>query len=90
LVTAGLIALAAGPVGAIIAGIIAAGVGGAALKELMDDLTARPHSAEFARALAAGAILLWVDADTDGREIKAKDVLVACGGANVHTNERSA
>ena len=90
LVTAGLIALAAGPVGAAIAGLIAAGVGGVALKELTEEITARPHSAEFARALAAGSILLWVDAENADPRSKAMEILTASGGSNVHLNERSA
>jgi hypothetical protein len=88
LVTAGLIALAAGEVGAVIAAAIAAGVGGVALKELMEDITARPHSEEFARAVQAGSIVLWVDTPGAEDEEKAEAVLVACGGENVHLNVR--
>ena len=90
LVTAGLIAIAAGPVGAIIGGLIAAGVGGAALVELMGEITARPHAEEFAQALAAGSILLWVYAPDAVREAKATAILGAHGAANTHTNERPA
>jgi hypothetical protein len=90
LVTAGLIAVAAGPVGAAIAGLIAVGVGGMALKELMAEITARPHAAEFARAVAAGGILLWVDVADAQREAAASAILTAAGGANVHTHERTA
>jgi hypothetical protein len=89
LVTAGLIAIAAGEVGAVIAGLIAAGVGGIALKELTGELTARPHSAEFARAIAAGSIVLWVDASDSGREELAMTLLREAGGANVHVHERA-
>ena len=89
LVTAGLIAIAAGPVGAILGGLIAAGVGGAAIKELMDEVTARPHAAEFAAALAAGSILLWVDAPRPDDESKAKSILLSLGADNIHTNERT-
>ena len=88
LVTAGLIAIAAGPVGAAIAGLIAAGVGGAALKELMDEITARPHAERFAAWLAAGGILLWVYAADPEHEATAVRILAAAGGSNVHTNER--
>lgn len=90
LVTAGLIAIAAGPVGAVLGGLIAAGVGGAALKELMDEVTARPHAAEFAAALTAGSILLWVDVANAAAESKATALLAAKGATNIHTNERSA
>ncbi len=90
LVTAGLIAIAAGPVGAIIGGLIAAGVGGAAVVELMNEITARPHAEEFAQALAKGSILLWVDAPDSDREAKAKAILAAHGATNIHANERAA
>lgn len=88
LITAGLIALATGPVGAAIAGLIAAGVGGAALKELMDEVTARPHSEDFARALTAGGLLLWADVADGARQAQAIEILTAAGGTNVHANLR--
>jgi hypothetical protein len=90
LVTAGLIAIAAGSVGAVLGGLIAAGVGGAAVKELMDEVTARPHAAEFAAALAEGSILLWVDVSNPTDESKVKAILASLGATNVHTNERAA
>lgn len=88
LVTAGFIAIAAGPVGAAVGALIAAGVGGVAARELLGELTSRPHSEEFARALAAGQILLWVYAADATREARARTVLEAAGALNVHTNER--
>jgi hypothetical protein len=90
LVTAGFIAIATGSVGAAIAGLIAAGVGGVALKELMDEVTAQPHAALFAKALSDGSILLWVDSPTADHESKATAVLASLGAADIHTNERSA
>jgi len=89
LVTAGLIAIAAGPVGAAIAGIIAAGVGGAAIKELLDEVTARPHSEEFARALEAGSVILWVACDSDAAERNAHALLAKAGGTNIHAHNRT-
>jgi len=88
LLTAGLIAIAAGPVGAVLGGLIAAGVGGAAAKELLDEMTARPHAAEFTQALAAGNVLLWVHVTDAASEARAQAILQAAGAANVHTNER--
>ena len=88
LVAAGLIALAAGPVGATIAALIAAGVGGAAAKELLDEVSSLPDSEDFARALAAGSVILWVEAETDARRQSAKETLLRNGGANVHFFER--
>lgn len=88
LVAAGLIALAAGPVGATIASLVAAGVGGAAAKELLDEVTSRPHSEDFARALAAGSVILWVAAGDALKEERAKTVLHEAGATNIHLNER--
>ncbi|CAA7616352.1 hypothetical protein [Magnetospirillum sp. UT-4] len=88
LVAAGLIALAAGPVGAALAGLVAAGVGGVAIKELLDELAAIPDSESFARALAAGSVILWVLAEDQLKEDKARAVLEAAGGANIHVFER--
>ncbi len=88
LVTAGFIAIAAGPVGAALAALIAAGVGTAAAKELMDEVTARPHSADFAKALAKGDVLVWVHAASAELEAKAVAALTGAGAANVHVNER--
>jgi len=88
LVTAGLIAMATGPVGAAIAAVIAAGVGGAAAVELMGELTAKPHSADFAAALAAGSVLLWVDAPEPAQQVLAAKLLSDAGGLNVHTHAR--
>ncbi|MBI5162703.1 MAG: hypothetical protein HY985_02240 [Magnetospirillum sp.] len=88
LVAAGLIALAAGPVGATIASLVAAGVGGAAAKELLDEISAIPDSDDFARALAAGSVILWVSVRDPGEADRAKAVLAAHGAANVHPFSR--
>lgn len=89
LVAAGLIALAAGPVGATVAALVAAGIGGAALKELLDEISAIPDSADFARALAAGAVILWVMVKDQPEEARARAVLTAAGAQNVHVFERA-
>lgn len=89
LVTAGLIALAAGPVGAAIAAVVAAGVSGVAAKELLDEVTSVPDSEEFARALEAGSIIVWVAAPDALKEGKAKAILSQIGATNVHLNERT-
>jgi hypothetical protein len=89
LVAAGLIALAAGPVGAAIAGLVAAGVGSVALKEVLDEVAAIPNSDDFVRALAAGSVVLWVSTDTPEEEAKARALMDAAGGANIHIFERS-
>lgn len=88
LVAAGLIALAAGPVGAVIAGLVAAGVGGVAAKELLDEVAALPDSEQFAKALAAGSVVLWVSAADGAAEAKAKAILHDAGAQNLHVFER--
>ncbi|RAU23057.1 hypothetical protein CU669_05600 [Paramagnetospirillum kuznetsovii] len=89
LVAAGLIALAAGPVGAVIAGLIAAGVGGVAVKELLDEVAAIPDSGDFTRALAAGSVILWVSVENAAEEARVKPLLAGAGGANIHIFERA-
>jgi len=88
LVAAGFIALVADPIAAAAAVAIAAGVGGAAIKELMDEVTARPHAEAFAKALASGQLLLWVLAPDTAREAEATRILTAANAAEIHTNER--
>ncbi len=88
LVAAGLIALAAGPVGAVIAGLVAAGVGGVAAKEVLDEVSAIPDAADFTRALAAGSVILWVAVADEAREQSALATLRAAGAANVHVFDR--
>lgn len=84
LVASGAIMLAGGPLAATIAAVIGAAVGGIAVKDVLEEVTAKPHTAEFARSLEAGSILLWVRvADVRGLE-KAEAILTAHGAANVH------
>lgn len=84
LTAAGLIALASGPIGAAVAGAMAAGLTGAALVDLLDEVRATPHTEAFARALEAGAILLWVRVDDEAEAVKAEALLKEHGGADVH------
>jgi len=90
LVAAGLIALAAGPVGAVVAATVAAGVGGAALKELLDEVTSASDTEDFARALAAGSIILWVAVEDERQELRAQQVLTEVGATNIHLHQRDA
>jgi hypothetical protein len=80
--------IASGPVGAAVSGLVAAGITGLALRELLDDIKATPHTEEFARALENGAVLLWVRAETDERQVVAHNVLVRHGAADVHRHLR--
>ena len=89
LTTAGLIAIVGGPITAPIAALVAAGVGGAAVKEYLDEVTSHPQTDEFARALEAGGVILWVCiGDDSAKEDKAREALIVSGGRNVHVAER--
>lgn len=84
LFASGMIFLAGGPVTATIAGIIAAAVGGLAVKDVVEEVVARPHTEEFARAVEAGGAILWVRAASAERERDAMAILEANGATNVH------
>jgi len=86
--TAGLIAVAAGPVGAGIAALVGAGVGVAAARELLEELRATPHTEAFARALEYGAVLLWVRAEDADSQARATAILGRHGAHDVHTHTR--
>ena len=90
LTTAGLIAIATGQIGMAVAAVMAAGITGAALRELLEDIKATPHTEDFARALEGGAVLLWVTVATAEREARASDILTRHGAADVHRHQRSA
>ncbi len=87
---AGLIGIATGPVGAAISAAVAAGLTGAALAELLETIRATPHTESFARALEAGALLLWVRAADGEREAKASEVLSRPGAQDIHRHQRPA
>jgi hypothetical protein len=87
---AGLIGIATGPVGAAISAAVAAGLTGAALAELLETVRATPHTESFARALEAGALLLWVRAADAEREAKASEALSRHGAQDVHRHQRPA
>lgn len=84
LVASGAILLAGGPLAATIAGIIGAAVGGIAVKEVLDEVTATPNTEDFARSLAAGNVILWVRAPEAERQDAARQILEANGALNVH------
>lgn len=88
LTLAGFVLVSGGPVAVALAALIGAGLGGAALKEVLDLYTANRHSAEFAAALAAGAVLLWVGADDPARATQAARILEEAGGRFVHVHAR--
>ncbi len=88
LTVAGIVLLSGGPIAAVVAALVGAGLGGAALKELFDDFTAPRHSDDFAAAIEAGAALLWVRCDDPDRELTATRILDAAGGRQVHVHGR--
>lgn len=90
LTLAGIVLLSGGPVAAGIAALLGAGLGGVAIKELLDYFAANQHSAEFAAALKAGAVLLWVRVDDPALEPTAARILADAGGRHVHIHERGA
>lgn len=89
LTVAGIIVLSGGPIAVVVAALVGAGLGGAALKELFDDYTAPRHSEDFAAALKAGAALLWVRCGDPDRELVATRALEEAGGRHVHVHGRS-
>ena len=88
LTAAGLIMITSGPVGAAVSSVVAAGLTGLALRELLDDIRATPHTEAFARALENGAVLLWVRADSPGHQHTASAALERHGAADVHVHMR--
>lgn len=84
LVASGAIFLAGGPLAASIAAVIGAAVGGIALKDVLEEMTATPHTEDFARSLAAGSVILWVRAADAACEHRAREILSGNGAANVH------
>jgi len=87
LVASGAILLAGGTTAAAIAGVIGAAVSGVALKEVLDEVTAKPHTEAFSRALEAGSIILWVHCIGEVPEANALKILEEHGGANVHIHD---
>lgn len=85
---AGIAILFGGPVGALIGGVIAAGLGGLAIREVLSEALAHPHHEHFERAIEAGGIILWVRVADQAAETRARSLLAANGATNVHTHER--
>ncbi len=86
---AGLIAVATGPIGAAIAGLLAAGVTSVALTELLTTLRATPHTEQFARALESGTLLLWVSTQSEQQSKVASEILTRYGAEDVHRHIRN-
>jgi len=84
---AGGIMLAGGPVLAGIAGLIAAGIGAVAVKDVLAEVLSVSDHDDFERALEAGGLILWVRCADAAREESAQKILRAHGGQNVHMHE---
>lgn len=84
LVAAGAIVLAGGPMAATLAAAIGAATAGIAVKELLDEAGATPHTEDFARAVEAGSIIVWVRSGSPERELIATSVLQDVGAENIH------
>jgi len=89
LTDAGIVFLSGGPIAAAFAALVGAGLGGAALKEILDRYTANRHSADFAAALKAGEVLLWVRVADPVRGAAAVKLLASAGGRNAHLHAGS-
>lgn len=90
LATAGLLAVVGGPITGTLAALVAAGIGGVAIKDYLDELTSHPDTDDFARALQEGGVVLWVRTADAAAEEKAAALLESAGGENVHLAVRSA
>lgn len=90
LTTAGLIAIVGGPIAAAIAAVVAAGLGGAAIKEYLDEITDHPDTEAFAHALESGGVILWVNTPGSEAQITATQILEAADGRNIHLSIRDA
>ena len=88
LVTSGGILLAGGPTAAVIASVIGAATAGVVVKDILDEVTAAPHTENFANALAAGGVILWVYCPTVAQEKIAEKVLEKFSAHNVHVYGR--
>jgi len=86
LVASGAIALFGGAATAPAAIVIGAGVGAVALREFIDEVTSTPHTEDYARAVDAGSVILWVrlDPSMEGAEATAKAILEKHGATNIH------
>jgi hypothetical protein len=87
---AGFSALSGGPVAAAVAALVTAGLGSIALRDVIAHFVAQRHGSDYADALKAGAVLLWVRLRDPSREVSALDILGACGGRDPHINTRAA
>jgi hypothetical protein len=89
LTVAGFALLSGGSVAVALAALASAGLGGAAIKEVLDYYAANRHSAAFATALKSGGVLLWVAVADPALEPTAVRLLEEAGGKNAHIHART-
>lgn len=89
LTIAGFVLLSGGPVAIALAALVGAGLGGTAIKELLDYVAANRHTSDFAAALHAGAALLWVRVGDPELEATAVRILEEAGGRHAHMHGRA-
>jgi hypothetical protein len=80
---AGVLLLAAGPVGVAGAAVAAAAAGALALRPFLGQLAEAVHAEGFAGAIEAGKILLWVRTGTAEEVERATAALAGAGGTNL-------
>lgn len=89
LTVAGIVLLSGGEIAVALGAVVAAGLGGVALKEVLDRFIANDHSEDFADALEQGAVLLWARVDDPELEPVAVRLLQEAGGEDAHVNARA-
>ncbi|HBU97314.1 hypothetical protein [Thalassospira lucentensis] len=89
LVASGAIALFGGAATAPAAIAVGAGVGAVALREFIGEVTSTPHTDDFARAIDAGSVILWVRIAPDNKtgESVAQAILQKHGATNIHLHQ---
>jgi hypothetical protein len=90
LTVAGIILVSGGPIAATLAALVAAGLGGAALKELFDFYAAASHRDDVEAALKAGAALIWVRCADPELELRATRILEEAAARPCPRPQRSA
>lgn len=86
--SAGLLTVVGGPITGTVGALMAAGIGGMAIKEYLDELTSHPDTDAFAKALEDGGLIVWVQVADEKEEARAADVLTNEGAVNVHLSRR--
>lgn len=84
LVVSGGVFLAGGPIGEAIGLVVGAAIGTTAIKEVISEVTSTPHTEDFARAVEAGSIIIWVRTPGEAEQEKAREVLLGAHAENVH------